>query len=306
MNPPANSVTICCYHAVTRVPLVVRDFCFIDKSIFREQIRYLKRNYQVVSLTEAAQSIADRDIDGPLAVVTLDDGFFNNYEVAFPILEQEGCPATFFLATRFIDSRDTLWFCRVLEAVAGTERCWIERGGERFDLSGLEARANSCSGLQRWLKQYPAPRLMDELRKLVAELGDDPDRPVGENSPFRMLTHKAILDMARSEFVEFGAHTSSHAILSHLSPEERRREIETSLADVERLSGRRATLFAYPNGRREDYDSAAVADLARCGVRAAVTTEPGLNDETTPLLELKRATIGPEPGHERFRARIAG
>jgi peptidoglycan/xylan/chitin deacetylase (PgdA/CDA1 family) len=306
MNPPSNSVTICCYHAVTRVPPVLRDFCFIDESTFREQIRYLKRSYRVVSLSEAAQSIADRDIDGPLAVVTLDDGFFSNYDVAFPILEQEGCPATFFLATRFIDSTDTLWFCRVLEAVAGTERSWIERGGERFDLSELEARTHSCGELQRWLKQYPQPRLMDELRKLVDELGDDPDRPVGEDSPYRILTHKAILDMARSELVGFGAHTRSHAILSRLSPEERRREVETSLADVEHLSGRPATLFAYPNGRREDYDSAAVADLARCGVQAAVTTEPGLNDETTPLLELKRATIGPVPGHERFRARIAG
>ncbi len=306
MTPHTDSVTICCYHAVTRVPPPIGDFCFMDASLFREQIRYLKRHYRVVSLSEAVSRLVDGRLDGPLAVVTLDDGFQSAFEVALPILERESCPATFFLATGFIDGDDTLWFCRVLDALAGTRRASVERGGRRFDLTEPTARAHASGELQRWLKQHPAPQLEKELAELVRELGGDPERPVEEASPYRVLSRAAVAEMARSELVEFGAHTRSHAILSRLPAEHRRSEIERSLEDLERLTGRAATFFAYPNGRSRDYDAAAVDDLARCGVRAAVTTEPGLNHAATPLLELRRATIGPWPGLERFRERIAG
>ena len=306
MSHPANSVLICCYHAVTREPPPLPDFCFMDASVFREQVAYLMGNYRVVGLSEAVARLAAGEVDSPLAVVTFDDGYYSSYDVAFPILQKERCPATFFLATGLIDSQSTLWFCRVVEAVATTPVPEVERDGMRFDLSGREQRIRSSRELQTWLKRFPAPRLAHQLRRLVEDLGGDPDLPVGEGSPYRILTRAAVEEMARYELVEFVAHTRSHAILSRLSPEDRRREIEGSLADVERLVGRPAELFAYPNGEREDYDRETLADLARLAIRAAVTAQPGLNDESTPLLELRRASIGPEPGLERFRAQIGG
>jgi peptidoglycan/xylan/chitin deacetylase (PgdA/CDA1 family) len=80
--------------------------------------------------------------------------------------------------------------------------------------------------------------------------------------------------------------------LRPLAPADRRSEIARSLADVAAATGRPCDLFAYPNGRAEDYDADTVQLLRECGVRAAVTTIDGSNDSATPLLELRRFSVG--------------
>ena len=58
------------------------------------------------------------------------------------------------------------------------------------------------------------------------------------------------------------------------------------------LNGRRSLLFAYPNGRRSDYDGHTVRILETLGAEIAVTAIDGINDTTTPALELRRVGVG--------------
>ena len=103
-----------------------------------------------------------------------------------------------------------------------------------------------------------------------------------------MLSEQAISEMALSGLVDFGAHGYSHAILSFLTPGEQEEEILRSLHAVRTLTGQPCRLFAYPNGRRQDYDEETIRILDSHGVQAAVTTMSGFNDERTSLMELGR------------------
>jgi peptidoglycan/xylan/chitin deacetylase (PgdA/CDA1 family) len=94
--------------------------------------------------------------------------------------------------------------------------------------------------------------------------------------------------MAVSGLIDFGAHGYSHAILSLLSPAEQEDEILRSLHAVRELTGQPCRFFAYPNGRRQDYNEETVRILDSHGVQAAVTTMSGFNDERTSLMELGR------------------
>ncbi len=81
-----NQLSILMYHAVVREPLQVADWCFLDESAFRKQIEYTRRNFQVVSLNQAIAMLSQGSLDTPTLAITFDDGYQNNYNVAFPIL----------------------------------------------------------------------------------------------------------------------------------------------------------------------------------------------------------------------------
>ena len=138
----------------------------------------------------------------------------------------------------------------------------------------------------------PARRLFGPRLPVRGGAGEDPRRPIGASSRYRMLSREAIGDMVRSSLFEFGAHSASHAVLSLLSATDLSDEVERSVASVQELAGRPCTLFAYPNGQAQDYNQATIQTLHKAGVRVAVTAVEGLNDAATPVMELRRVVIG--------------
>jgi peptidoglycan/xylan/chitin deacetylase (PgdA/CDA1 family) len=287
-----DELTILMYHGIIREPLIVDDWCFIDESSFGMQIEYLKRHFEIVFLFEALERIRKGEVKRPTAVITFDDGYQNNHDVAFPILQRERIPATVFLATGLMNTEDTVWYCRLNLALSQTQKDSIEWNGSRFDLSTLGLKAKASAAIQDRLKKLGHPNLMAAIRGIILELGGNPDCSIEGGSPFRMLDKNAIGEMAASGLIEFGAHTHHHSILSHLSNGERKNEIRQSVHTVYELTGRPCRYFAYPNGRAEDYSSEAIRDLKICGIQAAVTTISGPNDRVTPVMELRRYGIG--------------
>src|SRR5262245_780264 len=69
---------------------------------FVDQIRFCKAHFDIISPADLPDVLARGR--GRYILVTFDDGYRDNYEVAFPILKGEGVPATFFVASGFIDS----------------------------------------------------------------------------------------------------------------------------------------------------------------------------------------------------------
>ena len=105
--------------------------------------------------------------------------------------------------------------------------------------------------IRKSLRDLPRPELMSRLSEIIKMLGEDPKRPVELDNPFRMLTAQAVKEMNQSGLVEFGAHTHTHRVLTRLSSDECKNEIELSVRGVEELSGRACRFFAYPLGGPE-------------------------------------------------------
>lgn len=287
-----DELTIIMYHGIIRSPLEVTDWCFVDEISFRMQIEYLRKHFEVVSLSEAVEQMGNGGMKRPTAVITFDDGYQNNFDVAFPILCREKIPATIFLTTGFINTEETVWHCKLNLALAQTRRSHIEWDGFKFDLSTSDFKAKASAAIQDRLKKLEPSRLMTTVRNIILELGNDPDCSIEMGSPFRMLDETAIVEMAGSGLIEFGAHTHHHAILSQLSDKERSSEIRQSINTVCKLTGRPCNCFAYPNGRVEDYNIETIRDLETCGIQIGVTTISGPNDIMTPVMELRRYGIG--------------
>jgi len=292
------------YHGVVSTPLDFYDWCFVSGEDFQRQAQYLRKRFEVLPLREAVDRLQDGTIQRPSAVITFDDGFQNNHDVAFPILRKARLPATIFPVTELIGSRRTLWFCRLHRALAATSKVTLEWGGSRLDLAGPSEKAAASSWLEDRLKQLPQPQLESETERLVDALGDEPERPVEVDSPFRILDRDSIQRMTDSGLVDLGGHTRSHAIVSLLSPQDQEREITGSLSEIESLTGQPCEVFAYPNGRKEDYDAKSLDILKSSKVRVAVTTIEGANDQATSPLELLRYGIGANLPFDRFKKEV--
>ncbi|MFN2135468.1 MAG: polysaccharide deacetylase family protein [Candidatus Promineifilaceae bacterium] len=101
-------VPILMYHYISEPPEDA-DKYRVDLSVtpqdFEAQMAYLDENgFEAVDLYDLSLAIAaKRDLPEKPVIITLDDGYLDNYTSAFPILRKYGMEATFFVVTQFID-----------------------------------------------------------------------------------------------------------------------------------------------------------------------------------------------------------
>jgi peptidoglycan/xylan/chitin deacetylase (PgdA/CDA1 family) len=90
-----------------------------------------------------------------------------------------------------------------------------------------------------------------------------------------------------SRGVLFGAHSRTHIDLTSVDAATADFEIRESKNDLETITGRTVTSFAYPYGKRND----AVEAMVRDTYGIAFGIEEGINDSSTPLSNLHRTMV---------------
>jgi hypothetical protein len=148
---------------------------------------------------------------------------------------------------------------------------------------------------------------LEEARAGVARLCDrlDVDLDSPELDKVRFLRSDQIAEMAATG-VGFGGHTVTHPILSQESPERVRCEVTESKGVLEAITGRQVTYFAYPNGRRQDFNTAVIRELKQAGYVASFTSIHGLHWPDDDLFEIKRISVDNRWTYEEFETRTSG
>jgi len=75
---------------------------------FAEQVAHLARSCDVISPADI--ETIRRERHGRFVLVTFDDGYRDNYELAVPVFASRGVPATFFVCTGYIDRPHLAWW----------------------------------------------------------------------------------------------------------------------------------------------------------------------------------------------------
>jgi peptidoglycan/xylan/chitin deacetylase (PgdA/CDA1 family) len=84
------------YHSISDVP---SDFA-IPTRVFKEQVRYLADHFELVTVSELLAHLARKpERSRPLAALTFDDGYADNFDQVLPILTAHGIRATFYPIT---------------------------------------------------------------------------------------------------------------------------------------------------------------------------------------------------------------
>ena len=80
-----------------------RDGMTVSPATFREQVEYVRRHHEVVSIERALDLLASgKRLRAPIAVLTFDDAYRSVYDVARPLLAELGLPACCFASTGLV------------------------------------------------------------------------------------------------------------------------------------------------------------------------------------------------------------
>jgi peptidoglycan/xylan/chitin deacetylase (PgdA/CDA1 family) len=241
--------------------------------------------------------------------VTFDDGYWDWYENAKPLLERAGIPATVFLVTGMMGERRCLWWDDLgnlllhEDPLPETLRLTVNghsyewRPGSSADLSDKRERLSSWKATEDppterhaiyfRLWQLLRPAGDAERRRVLEELRTWAGRDAS-NDRDRLLTPEEVAEAAKSALVEIGAHTVTHPLITALPPARRREEIQDSKICLERILGRAVVSFAFPYGNG---DPETIAIVREAGFTSACLAKVRCVRASTNCFELPRMHV---------------
>ncbi|MBX9856508.1 MAG: polysaccharide deacetylase family protein [Gemmatimonadaceae bacterium] len=261
-----------CFHRFGRSPLgeAGHDLDAVD-----EGLTWLRRaGFSFADLEDTVRGlIAGRLPERPSVVVTIDDGY-SDVLSAVPIFAKHACPATVFLATDFLDRRAPLWWDQIqvllsrakgplrLDAVAGVS--WQGRWDTPTEQLAEGER------LIELVKRAKEPARFEVIEALGRQSGVE--LPLRELPGYQPLHWQEVRNLER-EGLRFGPHTHTHPVLSALSDDEARTEIQHGYERLRAEVLRPVPILAYPNGTAWSFSERDVALLRSLGFIGGVTID---------------------------------
>jgi len=218
---------------------------------------FLKNKYKFIKPEDL---LGDLKNDQQYAMITFDDGYFNNM-LAINILNDYKIPAVFFISTKNVNENKSFWWDIIY-------KFRIKQG------SSIEAIRNEQRSLKSFKYAYIDNYIAQNFGIEAFKPWSDIDRPFSESE---------IKNLSKSPYISFGNHTHNHSILTNYDKEEIKEELRESNKILFDLTGTLPISIAFPNG---NYNKLVVEVTEEAGFRYAFTT-----DSQKILLPLKQENL---------------
>lgn len=260
----------------------------ISAAEFSAHLEYLSKHNHVFSLAELNDCLQNEKTLPPNAtVITIDDGYSDAFEIAFPVLKKYEMPATIFAVTDFLDGKCWLWtdLMRFVLLETKTNRLKIEFENQdvvEADLESKTQRIELARRINSRLKKLPNKQKELKIKEIAEDLDVViPELPSEEFAPISWQQARKM----DAENVRIESHTVTHPILININQAELEFELKTSKQRLENILNREAEHFCYPNGSLNETIWQVVKNI---GYKCAVTTDYGFNGKKENPFLLKR------------------
>jgi len=276
----------------------------ISSDEFDAHLSYLSKYKRVLPLAEAAEFFTNgKPLPRDAAVITIDDGYADAYDVAFPLLKKYNFPATLFAITDFLDGKIWLWTDKLRYVLQTTKSNSL-----RIEFENHHAFAETLT--DRWQRLSIANRLNSILKTLPNEEKETKIKEIAETLNVRIppvpvedyvaINWEQAREMDASN-LHIESHTVTHPILTNITQTELDFELRGSREKLENILDRDIKIFCYPKG---SYDENVRQAVKNAGYKCAVTTIYGFNDKFDNRLLLNR--IAAQPNLADFAQSVSG
>ena len=271
---------------------------------FATHLRYLKSHCRVIHLDEAVSYLeSGKSLPSNTTVITIDDGYADAYEIAYPLLKEFGLPAIIYVITDFLDQKIWLWTDLMRYVMLNTKKDSISIEFEPGDmvhsrLTNEMARLEAANRINERLKRLPNEKKEDKIVEIGNDLEVDiPALPPGHVGPLNWVQSREM----DADNVGIGSQTVTLPILTWVGQSTLEYELGASKKRLEEVLDRPVEHFCYPNGTLDENVRTAAR---KAGYKSAVTTKYGFNDSRTNFHSMNR--IDASPAIESFAQSVSG
>jgi peptidoglycan/xylan/chitin deacetylase (PgdA/CDA1 family) len=286
----------------------------VSTASFEAHMAVVKRRFVALSAADFSDRLT-RKVPFPSSscLITFDDGWYDNWANALPVLERHNLPALIFLPVNYIGRQRQFWQERVTRliarglAAATTDVAMRNRLAAILEPIGLgsafslpaDRRREAIAEAVGFLKAAP----QSARDSLIAELIDLGLASDDANDPDRFLSWDQVRVMG-GRGVTFGGHGAEHRLLTQVRADAAEQEVLESRTVLAEHVGDVAA-FSYPNG---SWNAEIAAIVREHGYQMAFTTEPGSVSSSDDRYALKRINIHEHAASTTplFLARVVG
>jgi len=277
----------------------------LDLALFEEQVAYLDRHYQVITMEDLIGALSsDSELPPKAALLTFDDAYIDHYEGVFPVLQKFKMQGSFFPPVKAITEHQVLDVNKIHFLLASVpdkekiisdifeqlnghrEEYQLESNDHYFDKLAIASRFDPKEVI--FIKRLLQRGLPEELRNIITNILFR-KYVSSDESAFSRELYLNVDQMAemKSCGMHFGSHGFDHYWLGSLSRDEQEKEISKSLEFMKSVGlNLDSWTMCYPYG---SFNADTVSILKEKGCELALTTRIDVaNLKTDNRFELPR------------------
>ncbi len=267
-----NQPRILMYHRFSHPP--VKGWA--SPEFFEQQVRHIKDNYNPFSLVGLMQYKREHGrMPSHAVVITVDDGYRDFYQYAYPILKKYQVPATLFVTTGFIERKLWLWPDKITWLLNQ-----IDDIPEAIGVGDLVITVGPINDETRpvyWRQWIDHSLSLHDKEKhhFIDRLAERLGVTFPHSIPpqFEPVNWDELAEM-QDNGIEIGGHTVTHPSLGRVTDSQAREEIFGCRDVLNEKLGRRQRTFCYPNGQPSDFQAFLPGLVKEAGFLGAVTAFP--------------------------------
>jgi len=260
---------------------------------------FQKRGYAFYSLDQLYESLLRGRFSKKFVVFTFDDGYRDNFTLAYPILKKYGIPFTMYITTNFPDRKAILWWYILEDMLRKKEQVQFRWGGRDYffrcrSLVEKEAVFDEVRTLIN--KSFSQPDFRKMLRAIFSDFQPNPFAYADSIA----MSWDEIREISQDPLATIGAHSVNHFPLKKLDSEALVREIKESKEGIESKIQQVVEHFAYPFGKSTEASLREFEMVKSLGFKTATTTRMGnifpahrCHLECLPRISINKATKKP-------------
>ena len=276
-------------------PFKIRNYTkkHLLKKEFIKVLNDLNKKGNCISLDQVFDTIKNkRNFKDYSYSITFDDGFYNNFKIAAPILKKRKLYATFYLTTSFIEKNETSWIDKIEHMIEKVKtKKIISVFNKKFKIdNNKKVKIKFLNSIR-----YLAKKNNTDFNKLVLNIKKQLRFNHKLNNLNNILDKKMnwnqVKKLNQCKYFTVGGHTVNHPILSFLNDRESKKEIYNSINAIKKNTKIRIKHYSYPEGLNHTFGKREIKFLRNKGIIICPSAEFGFNNKDTDLFNLKRIFV---------------
>lgn len=239
---------------------------FLEKFILEAK----QYGYEFISLDQLKQLLSGNKNTHKKLVITMDDGYVDNFTQAYPIFKKHQIPFTVYITTSFPEQNAILWWY-VLEDLLHAHSHIDLSDGSHYTYSNADEKNKAFLNIRKKILNLDQINLLNNLNQLFSKYKIDWKGKTQELA----MSWEQIKLLSQDSLATIGGHTKNHYAFNKISNDLIQQEINDANALIHKHTGKIVEHFAFPFGSIHEVEHKQIEWVKTFDFKTVVTTRRG-------------------------------